>query len=186
MGLFDFLKKKPTPAAVTVAAAPPPPRNIVQGEDGPIDFGRVSPDDDATFARIMAEYQKALDSNQPGASERVAQTWGFDPHQFADMRHHMRRRSPGLGASVGNAPATMPAAGGAPCSYERYIEVRGAMNAWTMNSADIDGNLQRYFQITRNDVNYYALHWGTADIAKAMEQAAQMAVVTQRYLQMPM
>lgn len=194
MGLFDMFKKKApepaAPASASRASAPLPRGNIVEGEDGTIDFGRMRPDDPKAFVTMLGEYNEAMDAGS-AAREAVARQWGFQSEQFSNMRHYMRRAFPGLAEPSNAADAQRASAAmssdGAPCTFERYIEVRGAMDAWAMSRADIDGNLQRYFQATRNDVNRYALHWSpTEDIQKMMEHAALMSVHTQRYLELPM
>ena len=185
MGVFDWFKKKETPAPAAVVA--PPPGNVVQGADGPVDFGRVKPDDPATFGALMGEYQDAVNNKGTAAAQTVARTWGFDPQHFSAMRSYMRRTYPGMRESAGTAPTFGGGApaGTEPCTWEQYCEIHGAMAAWMQMGANVDANLLRYFNVTRDDLNRFGLHWSTGDMGRFQEQVNKSAVYTAKYLQLP-
>ena len=144
--------------------------------------------DPATFGALMGEYQDAVNNQGTEAAQAVARKWGFDPHQFSDMRSYMRRKYPGMRESAGGAPTFGGGApvGDEPCTWDQYCEIHGAMAAWMQNGADVDVNLRRYFNVTRDDLNRFGLHWSSGDMGRFQEQVNKSAVHTARYLQMPM
>ena len=168
---------------------PMPPGIIVQGSDGPIDFGRVSPEDPTHFRLLMAEYAAAANEEE-GTTAEVAQRWGFAVGSFGAMRDHMRRAFPAMGNPGSLAAERARIARGQTAdagTLERYCEIMGAMMAWASSRASVEHNLERYFHLTRNDVNALSLHWGAStDMAEMQRLAAMQQTHLERYLTMPM
>jgi hypothetical protein len=73
------------------------------------------------------------------------------------------------------------------CTEERWCEIMGAMMAWAQSRADLEANLARYFQITRDDLNRFSLHWSeSSDFQRMQEQANRQAPYIEKYLALPM
>jgi hypothetical protein len=80
-----------------------------------------------------------------------------------------------------------PSGSGEPCTFEKYCEIGGAMQAWSKQGKDISAGLHKYFQMTAMDYSNVGMYWSQkmmADMAMFERQNQLSNHYEQQYAQM--
>jgi hypothetical protein len=121
--------------------------------------------DKATYDAANAGWQAKMQRDTTGA---IAQ-------KFAEAFAAAQGQAGGWTQGTG-------AAGGEPCTFDRYCEIMAAMACWSEQGHDVNAKLQQVFGINAMEYSRYSSHWGVK-MATDMNLMNEYMALDARYRQ---
>ncbi len=138
--------------------------------------------DAAKWDRVNAEWQRRMSGQGGDMNATMALLTEYGKYFGQAGQGQYGEAAAANAGQAGNLNVGQGAAGGEPCTLERYAEIMGAQSAWAQQGRDVNAMLQKQFGMSAIDFSNISQYW-SAKIGGDYRIAIKLGELQQQYTQ---